>query len=103
MRSQPTPTWRVSLPDKHRGDGRVECETQAEIDRLWDALKENGSTEQFGWLRDRWAAELADHPEAARRAYGLSRPRQGQACHPNGAQEATFDIAGLEAAAEGLA
>ena len=32
----------------------VEVDTQAEIDRLWDALKEGGSTEQCGWLRDRW-------------------------------------------------
>lgn len=32
----------------------VECDTQAELDRIWDALKEGGSVEQCGWLRDRW-------------------------------------------------
>lgn len=32
----------------------AECETQAEIDRLWEALSKGGATEQCGWLRDRW-------------------------------------------------
>ena len=32
----------------------VQCETQAEIDRLWAALGEGGTTEACGWLRDRW-------------------------------------------------
>lgn len=33
----------------------VNCETQAEIDRYWNALLANGgSTEQCGWLKDRY-------------------------------------------------
>lgn len=32
----------------------VECENQAEIDRLWDALGAGGTIEQCGWLRDRY-------------------------------------------------
>lgn len=33
----------------------VACETQAEIDRLWNALTANGGAEsQCGWLRDRF-------------------------------------------------
>ncbi len=32
----------------------VECDDQAEIDRLWAALPEGGQTEQCGWLRDRY-------------------------------------------------
>jgi len=33
---------------------QVECESQAEIDRLWDALGAGGTIEQCGWLRDRY-------------------------------------------------
>src|SRR5947209_19042459 len=41
-------------PFNHSFSIVVECDDQAEIDRLWDALKEGGSVEQCGWLRDRW-------------------------------------------------
>jgi predicted 3-demethylubiquinone-9 3-methyltransferase (glyoxalase superfamily) len=34
---------------------QVRCETQAEIDHIWDGLlADGGTTEQCGWLRDRW-------------------------------------------------
>ena len=32
----------------------IECATRAEIDRLWDALLEDGQAEQCGWLRDKY-------------------------------------------------
>jgi predicted 3-demethylubiquinone-9 3-methyltransferase (glyoxalase superfamily) len=33
----------------------IECETQAEIDRLWDGILKNGGKEQAcGWILDRW-------------------------------------------------
>jgi predicted 3-demethylubiquinone-9 3-methyltransferase (glyoxalase superfamily) len=32
----------------------VECDDQAEIDRLWAALSEGGKTERCGWLKDRY-------------------------------------------------
>ena len=32
----------------------VNCEDQAEIDRLWDALSAGGQIEQCGWLKDRY-------------------------------------------------
>ena len=32
----------------------IECETQDEIDRLWDALLDGGSAQQCGWLKDRY-------------------------------------------------
>ena len=41
-------------PFNHAVSFVVDCETQAEIDRLWDALSEGGSVERCGWLRDRY-------------------------------------------------
>ncbi len=32
----------------------VQCDDQAEIDRLWVALSEGGKIEQCGWLKDRY-------------------------------------------------
>lgn len=41
-------------PFNHSFSVMVECDDQAEVDRLWDALSEGGEAEQCGWLRDRW-------------------------------------------------
>jgi predicted 3-demethylubiquinone-9 3-methyltransferase (glyoxalase superfamily) len=32
----------------------VSCDTQAEIDRLWDKLSEGGQKQKCGWLKDRY-------------------------------------------------
>jgi predicted 3-demethylubiquinone-9 3-methyltransferase (glyoxalase superfamily) len=32
----------------------VNCETQAELDQMWEKLSAGGATEQCGWLRDRY-------------------------------------------------
>ena len=32
----------------------INCETQAEIDRYWDALSAGGKVQQCGWLKDRY-------------------------------------------------
>jgi predicted 3-demethylubiquinone-9 3-methyltransferase (glyoxalase superfamily) len=32
----------------------VNCETQAEVDELWDKLSEDGQPQQCGWLKDKF-------------------------------------------------
>lgn len=42
-------------PFNHAVSFMIHCDTQAEIDRLWDGLMaDGGRPEQCGWLRDRY-------------------------------------------------
>ncbi|NVB84316.1 MAG: VOC family protein [Kofleriaceae bacterium] len=41
-------------PFNHSISFIVNCDTQAEIDRYWNALLEGGKAEQCGWLQDRY-------------------------------------------------
>lgn len=41
-------------PFNHAISFVINCDDQAEIDRLWDALSEGGTVEQCGWLKDRY-------------------------------------------------
>ena len=79
----------------------LECDTQEEIDRLWEKLAEGGAHEPCGWLRDRYGlawqivpsrlGELMADPDRARAA------RVAQAM----LKMKKFEIAPLEAAARG--
>jgi predicted 3-demethylubiquinone-9 3-methyltransferase (glyoxalase superfamily) len=41
-------------PFNHAVSFVLACDTQDDIDRLWDALLEGGTPERCGWLRDRY-------------------------------------------------
>lgn len=41
-------------PFNHSFSIVVMCDDQSQIDHLWDALKDGGTVERCGWLRDRW-------------------------------------------------
>lgn len=41
-------------PFNHAISFLVACDDQAEIDRLWEALSDDGTVEQCGWVRDRY-------------------------------------------------
>jgi predicted 3-demethylubiquinone-9 3-methyltransferase (glyoxalase superfamily) len=52
-------------PFNHAVSFMIECETQGEIDRLWDAhLKNGGAEQQCGWLKDRWGLYWQITPRA---------------------------------------
>lgn len=42
----------------------VNCETQEEVDTLWEQLAQGGETEQCGWLRDRYGVSWQIVPTA---------------------------------------
>lgn len=79
----------------------VECDTQQEIDRLWDALKEGGMVEQCGWLKDRWGLSWQITPK--RLGELMNDPDRSKAKRVAEAmlEMVKLDIAGLEAAAKG--
>jgi predicted 3-demethylubiquinone-9 3-methyltransferase (glyoxalase superfamily) len=41
-------------PFNHSVSFMVQCDDQAEVDRLWAALSDGGKIEQCGWLQDRY-------------------------------------------------
>ena len=88
-------------PFNHSFSIMVECGTQAEIDRLWDALKAGGSTEQCGWLRDRWGLSWQITPK--RLGELMMDPDRAKTKRVTEAmlKMVKFDIAALEAAAKG--
>ena len=88
-------------PFNHSFSIVVECDTQAEIDRLWDALKEGGSTEQCGWLRDRWGLSWQITPKRLGELMMDPDPEVGKRVGVAMMSMVKFDIAGLEAAARG--
>jgi predicted 3-demethylubiquinone-9 3-methyltransferase (glyoxalase superfamily) len=52
---------------------QVHCETQDDVDRIWDAIVSSGGEEsQCGWCKDRWGVSWQIIPDA------LGRALQGQ-------------------------
>jgi predicted 3-demethylubiquinone-9 3-methyltransferase (glyoxalase superfamily) len=90
-------------PFNHSFSIMVECEDQAEIDRLWDALRQGGKTEQCGWLRDRWGLSWQITPKGL--AGMMNDPDREKARRVAEAmlKMVKFDIAVLDAAAAGPA
>lgn len=88
-------------PFNHSFSIIVECETQAEIDHLWDRLKEGGSTEQCGWLRDRWGLAWQIVPKRLGELMRDLDRGKGKRVAEAMLKMKKFDIAGLESAAKG--
>jgi len=81
----------------------VTCDTQAELDALWDRLTEGGdpSAQQCGWCKDRFGVSWQVIPSALWRL--LSDPDPGRASRAMQAmlQMKKLDVAELERAAAG--
>ena len=88
-------------PFNHAFSIMVECDTQDEIDRLWEALGEGGSYEQCGWLRDRWGLSWQITPRMLNEAMTGPDKAKGARVAEAMLQMVKLDIAQLEAAARG--
>jgi len=88
-------------PFNHSFSIMVECDTQAEIDRLWEALKDGGSVEQCGWLKDRWGLSWQIAPKRLGELMNDADPAVVRRVTEQMMRMVKLDIAPLEAAAKG--
>ena len=89
-------------PFNHAVSFTVNCDTQAEIDRYWDALMAGGgSAEQCGWLKDRFGLSWQIVPSLMPQL--MADPDRAKAKRASDAmlKMVKFDIAALQAAYDG--
>lgn len=86
-------------PFNHSFSIMVECETQGDLDRLWDALKDGGSVEQCGWLKDRWGLSWQIAPRRLGELMSEPDPQKVKRVTEAMLKMVKLDIAPLEAAA----
>ncbi len=79
----------------------VNCEDQAEVDRMWEGLSEGGETSVCGWLKDRYGLSWQVVPRQL--AALMSDPKTASAVMPALMKMSKPDIAALEAAARDAA
>ena len=78
----------------------VNCEDQAEIDRLWSALSAVPASEACGWLKDRFGVSWQVVPRRLIELIGDSDQEKAQRVMAAMLQMGKLDIDELERAAE---
>jgi len=79
----------------------VNCDTQDEIDRYWDALADGGTIEQCGWVRDRYGLCWQIVPTALQQMMADEDRDKVRRATEAFLQMKKFDIAALQRAFEG--
>ena len=80
----------------------VDCETQAEVDRLWAALTADGGSEILcGWLRDKWGVPWQIVPQNLPRLLADPDPAVAARAFDAMTKMVKLDMAALERAAAG--
>jgi len=74
----------------------VRCETQAEIDALWEKLSAGGTKLHCGWLTDKFGVTWQVVPQALGRMLQDEDPAKSQAVMRAMMKMDKFDIAALE-------
>ena len=78
----------------------VNCETQAEVDELWEKLSAGGEKGQCGWLKDKFGVSWQIIPTALGQMLGDKDPRKAQNVMQAMLQMTKIDIAALRRAYE---
>jgi predicted 3-demethylubiquinone-9 3-methyltransferase (glyoxalase superfamily) len=81
----------------------VNCETQEEVDELWDKLAEGGRTQQCGWLKDKFGLSWQIIPSALPELMSDPDPERSRRVTEVMLQMTKIDIAKLRQAYEGAA
>jgi predicted 3-demethylubiquinone-9 3-methyltransferase (glyoxalase superfamily) len=78
----------------------VNCETQEEVDTLWEKLSDGGEKGQCGWLKDRFGISWQIIPSALGQMLGDKDPKKSQNVMQAMLQMTKIDIAALRRAYE---
>ena len=76
----------------------VNCETQEEVDELWEKLSDGGEISQCGWLKDRYGLSWQIVPTALGQMLGDKDPQKSQNVMQAMLQMTKIDIAALRRA-----
>ncbi len=79
----------------------MNCETQAEVDDLWNKLLAGGRADQCGWLQDKYGLSWQIIPTALGRMLRDKDPKKAQRTMDAMLKMQKIDIAGLQRAYDG--
>ena len=79
----------------------VNCDTQQEVDALWDKLSAGGATSQCGWLKDKYGLSWQIIPQALGELMGDPDPEKSGRVMQAMLQMTKIDIATLQRAHQG--
>jgi predicted 3-demethylubiquinone-9 3-methyltransferase (glyoxalase superfamily) len=79
----------------------VRCETQEEVDELWEKLSEGGEKQQCGWVKDKFGVSWQVIPNALMELMNDPDPEKSQRVVQAMLQMSKIDIAGLQRAHAG--
>jgi predicted 3-demethylubiquinone-9 3-methyltransferase (glyoxalase superfamily) len=90
-------------PFNHAVSFVVSCDTQAELDRYWNALLDGGAPEQCGWLKDRFGVSWQIVPARLDDMMADTDKAKARRTAEAMMKMVKLDITALEAAYEGTA
>jgi predicted 3-demethylubiquinone-9 3-methyltransferase (glyoxalase superfamily) len=79
----------------------VNCETQEEVDELWEKLTDGGEESQCGWLKDKFGVSWQIVPIALGELLGDPDPQKSKRVMEAMLQMQKIDVAKLQQAYEG--